>query len=134
MPAKLSPKTTNPLDTRSLRLQDTRTMKLPHYGYHASDNTLRLDGVRIAHLTTIEGSVLTVAAAKRLTDALNRPAPRVILVIEGGLPQAAYVSDPAIALDVLNRDYSNDPEDRERQEAEDAPLEAEIAKLREIPV
>lgn len=46
-------------------------MKLPHYGYHASDNTLRLDRVPIARLTTPEGRVLSIPDAKRITDALN---------------------------------------------------------------
>ncbi len=46
-------------------------MKTKPYGYHASDSTLRKNGVRIAKLTTPEGKVLTIADAKTITDALN---------------------------------------------------------------
>ena len=57
---------------------------------------------------------------------------RVIVEIEGGLPSGIYSSDPKAEVSILSRDYSEDREMRAEQEAEDAPLEAEISTLTQL--
>lgn len=55
----------------------------PHWGYHASDNTLRKDGQRIAYLCTLPDQIavmagpITIPQSLEITGALNQHGPNM---------------------------------------------------------